>query len=215
MEYGDNDACSAFVKDPVLHGRMKHIDIAYHVVKDYQADGHILAARVDTADNIADSLTKPTGHPTYARFCSEVIVFDEFPLALEDDEFLDAICCRASAVKQAPDASTPNFRFTCSHDNYFQGSDVSCIVYIFTDITLMHFLFHNLFCIYHQYVSPMHDCLVVTLLTTPHCYLYGKRERATSTPSTICVEFPGICIGPADCIGIAETCYFIVSKCLH
>ena len=53
----------------------------------------------------------------------------------------------------------------------------------------MHFLFHNLFCIYHQYVSPMHDCLVVTLLTTPHCYLYGKRERATSTPSTICVEF--------------------------
>jgi len=86
VEYGDNDACSAFVKDPVLHGRMKHIDIAYHVVKDYQADGHILAARVDTADNIADSLTKPTGHPTYARFCSEVIVFDEFSLALEDED---------------------------------------------------------------------------------------------------------------------------------
>ena len=83
VQFGDNDASNAFVKDPVLHGRMKHIDIAYHVVKDYQADGQIVMARVATDANVADSLTKPTGHPTYGRFCSAVIVFEE--LALPED----------------------------------------------------------------------------------------------------------------------------------
>jgi transposase InsO family protein len=63
-QFGDNDASNAFVKDPVLHGRMKHIDIAYHIVKDYAADGVIAPVRIDTDDNLADSLTKPTGDPT-------------------------------------------------------------------------------------------------------------------------------------------------------
>jgi hypothetical protein len=31
----DNVACEQYVRNPVLHGRMKHIDIAYHVVKDW------------------------------------------------------------------------------------------------------------------------------------------------------------------------------------
>ena len=81
-------ASNAFVKDPVLHARMKHIDIAYHIVKDYAADGVIAPVRIDTDDNLADSLTKPTGDPTYSQFCSAVLVYEPnaLPIDWEDSE---------------------------------------------------------------------------------------------------------------------------------
>jgi hypothetical protein len=73
--YGDNDACTAFMKNPVLHGRMKHIDIAYHTVKDWTAAGYIVPVRIDTALNIADGFTKAQAWAEYRYFIRSTLWF--------------------------------------------------------------------------------------------------------------------------------------------
>ena len=71
--FEDNDACAAFASDPLIHGRMKHIDIAYHVIKDYAEQGHIKTVRVDSAHNLADSMTKATSPAAFRSFLQGVI----------------------------------------------------------------------------------------------------------------------------------------------
>ena len=70
----DNVACEQYVRNPVLHGRMKHIDIAYHVVKDWHADGQIRALRVPSASNLADGLTKIVTPALHRHFVQGTMV---------------------------------------------------------------------------------------------------------------------------------------------
>ena len=70
----DNIACEQYVRNPVLHGRMKHIDIAYHVVKDWQAQGQIRALRVPSASNLADGMTKIVSPPLHRQFVQGTLV---------------------------------------------------------------------------------------------------------------------------------------------
>ena len=77
----DNDACIAFVRNPVFQSRMKHIDIAYHVVKEFVEKGYLAAVRVDSANNLADGLTKIQTPALYASFVARVIVLEDPALA--------------------------------------------------------------------------------------------------------------------------------------
>jgi len=54
------DSMSAIylAKNQVYHGRMKHIDVKYHFVRDVLEDGDIKVKKVHTKDNPADILTK-------------------------------------------------------------------------------------------------------------------------------------------------------------
>jgi hypothetical protein len=70
----DNIACEQYVRNPVLHGRMKHIDIAYHVVKDWHADGQIRALRVPSASNLADGMTKIVSPQLHRQFVHGTLV---------------------------------------------------------------------------------------------------------------------------------------------
>jgi hypothetical protein len=55
----DNQAALTLVKEPHTHNRVKHIDIAYHFVRDLFKRGRIHVEFVRIADMIADGLTKP------------------------------------------------------------------------------------------------------------------------------------------------------------
>ena len=55
----DNQACIKCVKNPVYHGRMKHIHISYHFVRQHHALGSYEISHVDGKMNPADLLTKP------------------------------------------------------------------------------------------------------------------------------------------------------------
>ena len=83
----DNIACEQYVRNPVLHGRIKHIDIAYHVVKDWHADGHLRSLRVASADNFADGLTKCVDPATHRNFLRGTLkVPDLAPLSRDEKE---------------------------------------------------------------------------------------------------------------------------------
>jgi len=55
----DNAGCLANVKNPMPSSYVKHIDVAYHMVRDQVAAGYIEPFYVPSADNLADMFTKP------------------------------------------------------------------------------------------------------------------------------------------------------------
>jgi len=55
----DNKSAIALAKNPVFHGRSKHIDIKYHYIRELIKEGEIELDFCKSEDQIADILTKP------------------------------------------------------------------------------------------------------------------------------------------------------------
>jgi len=56
--YEDNEACIKLSKNPQEHSRTKHIQVRYHVIRQYVQDGVIKMVYIPTKSQLADSLTK-------------------------------------------------------------------------------------------------------------------------------------------------------------
>ncbi|CAD6256928.1 unnamed protein product [Miscanthus lutarioriparius] len=54
----NNNSAIALMKNPVFHGRSKHIDIKYHFIRECVERGQIVVKRVSTSEQKSDSLTK-------------------------------------------------------------------------------------------------------------------------------------------------------------
>lgn len=63
--YIDNNAALASTKNPDYNGKMKHIDVKYHFIRELVEEGIIEPLRVPTKENIADILTKPLEKGTF------------------------------------------------------------------------------------------------------------------------------------------------------
>lgn len=61
ISWCDNRSAIAIVKNPELHGRIKHIDIRFHYIRDMVFDGVIKLEHCDTNMQITDIFTKPLG----------------------------------------------------------------------------------------------------------------------------------------------------------
>jgi hypothetical protein len=57
--YLDNQSAISVAKNPEHHGRMKHLDLRFHWLRDNVEAGMIIPKHVGTADMVADILTKP------------------------------------------------------------------------------------------------------------------------------------------------------------
>ena len=77
MFHEDNLGCLKCSEDPVLHGRMKHIDIKYHKIKEFVADKTAKLIYVDTNRQIADLLTKVLPRATFQKL-RDCMVIDPF-----------------------------------------------------------------------------------------------------------------------------------------
>jgi hypothetical protein len=56
--YVDNNSAIALMKNPVFHGKSKHIDIKYYFIRECVENGHVVVKRVSTLGQKADALTK-------------------------------------------------------------------------------------------------------------------------------------------------------------
>jgi hypothetical protein len=54
--YEVNNAVLAYISDPLVRGRMKHIHKDYHVIKEFVESGYIHPIKIDTSLNAADAL---------------------------------------------------------------------------------------------------------------------------------------------------------------
>ena len=55
--YCDNNGAITLAKEPWSHKKSKHIEWRFHIIRDYLEKKYIKVQRVDSADNVADSLT--------------------------------------------------------------------------------------------------------------------------------------------------------------
>ena len=61
--YCDNNGAIALAKEPKSHKKSKHIERRHHIIRDYFEKKHIEVRRVDSANNVADPLTKQLSQP--------------------------------------------------------------------------------------------------------------------------------------------------------
>ena len=61
----DNQSCIKMTKNPVNHGRAKHIDIKYHHIRDEVKRGDVTLEYCDTAMMLADIMTKGLPGPRH------------------------------------------------------------------------------------------------------------------------------------------------------
>ena len=54
----DNQSAFFLTKNPTYHSRTKHIGVQYHFVRDMVESMKVFLKKVDTLENVADSLTK-------------------------------------------------------------------------------------------------------------------------------------------------------------
>jgi hypothetical protein len=54
----DSQSAIFLEKKPNYHSKTKHIDVQYHFVRDMVENNKVLLEKVDTLENIKDSLTK-------------------------------------------------------------------------------------------------------------------------------------------------------------
>ena len=66
--YCDNNAARILSEDPLLHARVKHMDIKYHYLRECVENREVILKYISTRDNLADALTKPLERQKFIRF---------------------------------------------------------------------------------------------------------------------------------------------------
>jgi len=65
--YSDNTSCITLAKDPIAHGRTKHIEVRYHYIRQLVAYKKLFIEYISTEEMLADILTKPLGIIAFTR----------------------------------------------------------------------------------------------------------------------------------------------------
>ncbi|PKA50942.1 Retrovirus-related Pol polyprotein from transposon TNT 1-94 [Apostasia shenzhenica] len=68
----DNKSTIAMTKNPVFHGRTKHIDIRLHFIRDLVANNEIQLKYCSTHEQVADILTKSLSREKFTYFRSRL-----------------------------------------------------------------------------------------------------------------------------------------------
>ena len=68
----DNSGAVAQSKDPRNHKKGKHIERKYHIIQDIVAQGDVVVAKIDNANNLAYPFTKTLSQRTFESFLEEM-----------------------------------------------------------------------------------------------------------------------------------------------
>lgn len=63
----DNSSAISVSKDPVLHGRTKHIRLRFHFLRELVNNGEINLTYCRSDEQLADIFTKPLGGPVFTK----------------------------------------------------------------------------------------------------------------------------------------------------
>jgi hypothetical protein len=74
----DNIGCIKVVNNPKDRKRTKHIDLRYHYLREKITNGEIILDWVQSANQLADSLTKPLSAPAFEAWIHQLGLTDGF-----------------------------------------------------------------------------------------------------------------------------------------
>lgn len=67
MVYCDNISAIKLSKNPVMHGRSKHIDVRFHFLRDLVKNGVVELIQCSIREQLVDILTKPLKLDTFLK----------------------------------------------------------------------------------------------------------------------------------------------------
>ena len=76
----DNNSSISISKDPVLHGKTKHIRIRYHFLRELVNEGVVVVEYCRTSEQKIDIFTKPLGGPTFSKIATNLGMKSKFGL---------------------------------------------------------------------------------------------------------------------------------------
>jgi len=82
--YEDNQSTIALARNPVHHGRSKHIDIQHHFIRDKVESREIELIYKPTVDMVADAMTKALPRPAFSKFVVHMNLRPIRPTTQED-----------------------------------------------------------------------------------------------------------------------------------
>ena len=85
----DNTGAQSLSRDPTIHSRAKHMDIAYHWQRQQVEQRAIQFEDIPSTENGADGLTKPLAMQLYRTF-KNLIQMNEISDSLQDSEKSEA-----------------------------------------------------------------------------------------------------------------------------
>ena len=71
----DNTSAIQLSRNPVFHGRCKHIGVRFHFLRDLVSKGTVVLEYVETSEQVADILTKPLHRVDFQRLREKLGVF--------------------------------------------------------------------------------------------------------------------------------------------
>lgn len=72
----DNSSTIKLSKNPVMHGRSKHIDVRFHFLRDLTKDGVVELVHCGTQDQVADLMTKPLKLDAFKKLREQLGVYE-------------------------------------------------------------------------------------------------------------------------------------------
>jgi hypothetical protein len=72
----DNKSAIALIRNHVLSGQSRHIEVKYHLVRESAAEGMISVEFVGTNDQLGDILTKPLGRVKFQELRDRIDIVD-------------------------------------------------------------------------------------------------------------------------------------------
>ncbi|GAU43961.1 hypothetical protein TSUD_283880 [Trifolium subterraneum] len=72
----DNSSSIKLSKNPILHGRCKHIDVRFHFLRDLTKDGVIELVHCKSQDQLADAMTKPLKVDSFCKLRNSIGMVD-------------------------------------------------------------------------------------------------------------------------------------------
>jgi hypothetical protein len=72
----DNSSSIKLSKNPILHGRCKHIEVRYHFLRDLTKEGIVELVHCRSQDQIADVMTKPLKLEAFCKLRQELGMMD-------------------------------------------------------------------------------------------------------------------------------------------
>jgi hypothetical protein len=72
----DNKSVIALIKNLVLHGQSKHIEVKYHLVWESAENGRIKVELIRSEEQLGDILTKPLGRVKFLELHTKIDLID-------------------------------------------------------------------------------------------------------------------------------------------
>jgi hypothetical protein len=72
----DNKSAIALIKNLVLYGQSKHIEVKYHLVREFAKNGRMKVEFIRSEEQLDDILTKPLGRVKFLKLRTKIGIID-------------------------------------------------------------------------------------------------------------------------------------------